>query len=261
MVWNNKLKREIPASWTDCYLKRYIGRITNGLNPRSNFTLGSGNNYYVSIRSLIGRDINWDSCEKCDAEALKKINSRSQLQKGDIIFSAIGTIGRTYYIQEEPTNWNISETSFTIRSSKDIESSFLYEVLSCPEIQQQADKKAMGSTMRCLVMEALTKIIYLDVPKSIISAFSKIIAPVHNQIFALNKEKRMLTALRDELLPLLMNGQVSVMPTAVNCDLVPFKIDYKPYLLIIIQVLSIQIILNKIYRNRNPHKFEISHTA
>lgn len=164
MVWNEKLKRDIPENWSDCLLNRYISRITNGLNPRQNFVLGNGTNYYVSIRSLIGRDINWDSCEKCDDTALAKINSRSQLQCGDVIFSAIGTIGRTYYIQEEPKNWNISETSFTIRSSEDVPSSFLYELLTSPEIQMQADKKAMGSTMRCLVMDALCKIPTLNIP-------------------------------------------------------------------------------------------------
>ena len=112
MVWNEKLKRKIPQGWSDCILGDYIGRITNGLNPRKNFVLGSGNNYYVTIRSLVGTTIDWNNCDRCDDEALSKINSRSQLQIGDIIFSAIGTIGRTYYILEEPTNWNISETSF-----------------------------------------------------------------------------------------------------------------------------------------------------
>ena len=107
MVWNEKLKREIPQGWSDCVLGDYIGRITNGLNPRKNFVLGSGNNYYVTIRSLVGTTIDWNNCDRCDDEALSKINSRSQLQIGDIIFSAIGTIGRTYYILEEPTNWNI----------------------------------------------------------------------------------------------------------------------------------------------------------
>lgn len=118
MVWNEKLKREIPQGWSDCVLGDYIGRITNGLNPRKNFVLGSGNNYYVTIRSLVGTTIDWNNCDRCDDEALSKINSRSQLQIGDIIFSAIGTIGRTYYILEEPTNWNISETSLLLEQKK-----------------------------------------------------------------------------------------------------------------------------------------------
>ena len=219
MVWNEKLKRDIPKGWKECTLHRYIGRITNGLNPRQNFVLGTGSNFYVSIRSLEGRDINWESCEKCDDSALAKINSRSQLQCGDVIFSAIGTIGRTYYIQEDPNNWNISETSFAIRPSKEIPSSFFYELLISPEIQMQADKNAMGSTMRCLVMDALCKIPTMDIPTNVVNKFNNIIAPIHNALYERNKEKRNLYKLREELLPLLMNGQVSVMPPEVNCDL------------------------------------------
>ena len=49
MVWNETLKRDIPEGWNDCVLGDYIGRITNGLNPRKNFVLGNGNNYYVTI--------------------------------------------------------------------------------------------------------------------------------------------------------------------------------------------------------------------
>lgn len=219
MVWNEKLKRDIPKGWKECTLHRYIGRITNGLNPRQNFVLGTGSNFYVSIRSLEGRDINWESCEKCDDSALAKINSRSQLQCGDVIFSAIGTIGRTYYIQEDPNNWNISETSFAIRPSKEIPSSFFYELLISPEIQMQADKNAMGSTMRCLVMDALCKIPTMDIPTNVVNKFNNIIAPIHNALYERNKEKRNLYKLREELLPLLMNGQVSVMPPEINCDL------------------------------------------
>lgn len=246
MVWNEKLKRDIPAGWGDCTLHRYIGRITNGLNPRQNFVLGTGSNYYVSIRSLEGRDINWESCEKCDDSALAKINSRSQLQCGDVIFSAIGTIGRTYYIQEHPNNWNISETSFAIRPSKDIPSSFFYELLISPEIQMQADKNAMGSTMRCLVMDALCKIPTMDIPTDVVNNFNNIIAPIHDALYKRNQEKRKLYKLRDEILPLLMNGQVSVMPTDVNCDLWFRKTKVALCPLVTIQMLAICLIPNEI---------------
>ena len=162
MVWNEKLKREIPQGWSDCVLGDYIGRITNGLNPRKNFVLGSGNNYYVTIRSLVGTTIDWNNCDRCDDEALSKINSRSQLQIGDIIFSAIGTIGRTYYILEEPTNWNISETSFTLRAKENVPNDFFYGMLRSNEIQIKADKAAMGSTLRCLVMDSLCSLQYIQ---------------------------------------------------------------------------------------------------
>ena len=210
MVWNEKLKREIPEGWNDCVLGDYIGRITNGLNPRNNFVLGNGRNYYVTIRSLIGTTIDWDNCDRCDDEALAKINSRSQLQVGDIIFSAIGTIGRTYYIIEEPSNWSISETSFTLRAKENIPNDFFYGMLCSEEIQIKADKAAMGSTLRCLVMASLCSLQYIKIPETTMQSFSAKVSALYKQIHRNNKEILSLTTLRDSLLPLLMNGQASL---------------------------------------------------
>ena len=210
MVWNEKLKHEIPQKWSDCVLGDYIGRITNGLNPRKNFVLGNGNNYYVTIRSLVGTTIDWNNCDRCDDEALSKINSRSQLQIGDIIFSAIGTIGRTYYILEEPTNWNISETSFTLRAKENVPNDFFYGMLRSNEIQIKADKAAMGSTLRCLVMDSLCSLQYIEIPSYMMKSFAAKVSPLYRQIHRNDKEIAELTKQRDELLPLLMNGQASV---------------------------------------------------
>ncbi len=210
MKWSKELNRYIPQSWSDTTLRRYIGRITNGLNPRKNFVLGTGDNYYITIKSLIGTDIDWEACDKCDDEALGKINARSQLQIGDVIFSAIGTIGRNYYIQETPKNWNISETSFTLRPNEDVPADFFYTLLNCDEIQLQADRKAVGSTMRCLVKDTLCDIPYMDVPEKIMKAFVLEIDGMYKAIHEAQKENRKLVELRKFLYPLLMNGQVKV---------------------------------------------------
>lgn len=208
MAWNEKLKREIPEAWSDCVLSHYIGRITNGLNPRKNFVLGTGDNFYVTIRSLTGTDIDWDNCDRCDDEALAKINNRSQLEVGDVIFSAIGTIGRTYFIQEQPTNWNISETSFTLRAKENVDPYFFYALLRSEEIQKNADKNAMGSTLRCLVMDAFSNILTVKIDPNIIKCFAERVTPLYKKIYKINKENRKLKCYKDYLLPLLMSGQI-----------------------------------------------------
>ena len=64
---------EIPSHW-ECKQFRYaIKHITTGLNPRSNFVLGEGNNYYVTIRNFENGKLNLDSeCDNInDAHILK----------------------------------------------------------------------------------------------------------------------------------------------------------------------------------------------
>jgi len=48
MVYNEILKREIPDGWNDLILEDIISRSGTGLNPRKNFKLGEGNNYYIT---------------------------------------------------------------------------------------------------------------------------------------------------------------------------------------------------------------------
>ena len=63
-----------------------------------------------------------DKCDKIDNEALEKINKRSDLRTGDILFSGIGTMGRVYLISIPTNNWNVSESVFTMRANERITS-------------------------------------------------------------------------------------------------------------------------------------------
>ena len=46
--------------------------------------------------------------------------------------------------------------------------------------------------------------------KDLVEAFNCVVSPIHSQIHLYRKQAESLTKQRDELLPLLMNGQVSL---------------------------------------------------
>src|SRR5690554_84872 len=52
MVYNEELKREIPEGWESCLLGDVVLKTGTGLNPRKHFVLGSGDNYYVTIKNI-----------------------------------------------------------------------------------------------------------------------------------------------------------------------------------------------------------------
>ncbi|GHU49819.1 hypothetical protein FACS189459_2420 [Bacilli bacterium] len=81
--------------------------IFTGLNPRDNFVLNDDNAciYYVTTKDLDGRNILLTSgCDKVTKRAKNIINSRSKIAIGDVLFSCIGTIGRTGLIKNKPDN-------------------------------------------------------------------------------------------------------------------------------------------------------------
>ena len=83
-------------SYEEIKIKHLVKSIKTGLNPRSNFVLGEGENYYVTTKNLDGLNVVLDDrCDNVTDNALRKINARSDLRTHDILFSGIGTIGRT----------------------------------------------------------------------------------------------------------------------------------------------------------------------
>lgn len=212
MVYNAELKREIPEGWEVGTLNDAVSKTGTGLNPRKNFVLGEGDNYYVTIKSIEqGRVILDNKCDKISDETLKVINKRSDLQVGDILFTSIEPVGLTYLIQEVPKNWNINESVFTIRPNyKIVTSEFLYMFLSGDYIKSYTKNVAAGSIHKGIRHATLKECLFIIPHKELINYFTKMIRPILKKLDLLQKQNQQLSSLRDWLLPMLMNGQIGI---------------------------------------------------
>ena len=86
---------QIPSHWEVKQFRYLTKHVTTGLNPRDNFKLGEGENYYVTIRNFENGTLNLDAnCDSINDEALKIIHHRSQLEVGDILFASISEEGK-----------------------------------------------------------------------------------------------------------------------------------------------------------------------
>ena len=212
MVYNPVLKREVPQGWEVKKVKNVVTHINTGLNPRDNFKLGGGDIKYITVKNLtLEGNIDFSSCDTIDEEALAKVHNRSNIQKGDILFASISPLGRCFYIDQEPNGWDINESVFAIRPNADeISGKYLYLFLKSQEFVKKAEKSATGSIFLGIRMETLKGIDILlpanDVIKEFDKAMNNIIGKQHQNF----DENEHLTKLRDELLPLLMTGQVKI---------------------------------------------------
>ena len=93
-------------------------------------------------------------------------------------------------------------------------------VLKDPKLIAYASKGATGTSNshKRVNPEFLTAYI-IPYELSVVSKFSGYISSIQNQILKNMDGIHQLIKQRDEILPLLMNGQVLVMPQEVNCDL------------------------------------------
>ena len=212
MVWNEELKREVPEGWEVCTLGDVVESTGTGLNPRDNFVLGEGNNYYVTIKNIEqGRVILNDKCDKINNEALEIINRRSDLKIGDILFTSIQPVGITYLLRDMPKNWNINESVFTIRPNyTKVSSEFLYMFLSGDFIKAYTNNVSAGSIHKGVRHGTLKDCKFILPNKLMVEKFSSKTSPLLDKLNLIDKENQKLAELRDWLLPMLMNGQVKV---------------------------------------------------
>ena len=201
----------IPEGWEVVSLDELTSKFGTGLNPRKNFVLGHGNNYYVTIKNMNNNRIYLDDkCDKVDDEALLKINARSKLKKGDLLFSGIGTIGRVAMVNEEPKNWNTSESVFNMHPSKLCTSEFLYVLLLSDVFQKFVKMNALGAVQQGIRMASLKSYTIAIPEKKVMLSFCSIIKPIVDYIQSNNEENDRLASLRDTLLPRLMSGELMV---------------------------------------------------
>ena len=201
----------VPEGWKKVCLDDVISKITTGLNPRKNFVLGIGKNYYVTIKNMANNSIYLnDKCDRIDDEAIEKINSRSDLQLGDILFSGIGTIGRVYMIDIPPTNWNVSESVFTMRANNLVSKEYLYLLLLSHDMQSYCDQNAHGVAQRGIRMADLRAYKFSLPSKNVLVSFTSLAKPIIEKTPCLRQQITLLEETRDRLLPKLMSGEIEV---------------------------------------------------
>lgn len=197
--------------WRETTLDEVTSKFATGLNPRKNFVLGQGNNYYVTIKNMNNNRIYLDAkCDMVDDAALEKINKRSDLRVGDLLFSGIGTIGRVHLIDKPANNWNVSESVFTLRPTADVSSEFMYMLLLSPDMQDYAISLASGSVQKGIRMADLKRYRFFLPSKEDMEMFTSVWKPIVEQIKKNEEECDRLACLRDVLLPKLMSGELDV---------------------------------------------------
>ena len=201
----------MPEDWKEVSLNEMTSKFGTGLNPRKNFKLGEGENYYVTIKNMGNNRVYLDDrCDKVTDEAIEKINKRSKLQAGDLLFSGIGTIGRVALVTETPTNWNTSESVFNLHPANNISSEFLYVLLLSDVFQNYVKVHAQGGVQQGIRMASLKDYKMYIPEESKMKQFDSLIIPIITRIKNIDKENDRLAALRDTLLPKLMKGEIEV---------------------------------------------------
>ncbi len=196
MVWNEKLKREIPEGWN-------VANVFDELSVQYGFPFSTElfTEEPTSIPVVRIRDILENSVSAYSEE---EVDEKYKLQKQDLLVGMDGNFHMNYW------NDNVSylnQRSVRLRAKSKSTVSIMQAKYDIAPYIKAKELRAKGSTVGHLSDKDLKELFVLVCPNiDFRNKFDSILA----EIIENRCEMIELTKQRDELLPLLMNGQASV---------------------------------------------------
>jgi type I restriction enzyme S subunit len=136
---------------------------------------------------------------------------RSRIQKGDILITIAGTIGRIAYTTEDILPANTNQAIGIMRVNNEIASPyFIYCLFKTSEVKDDFDGRVVHAVQPNLSLGEIGNIEFKLPPKEILDSGMDRITPLFRKKEKNQTQIRTLTALRDTLLPKLMSGEVRV---------------------------------------------------
>lgn len=210
VVYNEILKREIPAGWEVKNILDCCKVIDCLHSKKPDYCYEDENCYLLQLENLIDLKLidltNKYYVSKKDYETW---TSKTKVKQGDLVVTNAGRVGGVSRIP------NYIETGIG-RNMTSIRPITISEYLLCyffsssdcdKQIRQNTDQ---GAFFQSLNVKGIKKLNLTIPPKEIQDKFDSLVGKMRLQIESNHKENEELTKLRDYLLPLLMNGQIEV---------------------------------------------------
>ena len=218
MVWNEKLKREIPEGWRIATFNAFIEKHKGGDWGYDVYREGT-----QKVGCVRGADI--IILNDVPTRYIKTKHEDKVLQDGDVVIEVSGgspsqATGRIALITDGVIKRNggtlvCSNFCLSFKLNKRIYSEYFFYLWKCLyDNKNMFNYEGKTSGIKNFQTDIFLANHWYEAPKEIIEAFHKIIFKYHSEIDQNIEENNKLTKLRDELLPLLMNGQASLQ----NCD-------------------------------------------
>ena len=210
MIWDEKLKKMIPIDW-HCGNLFEIAVFTNGLACQK-FRPKDGE---IPLPVIKIREMH-DGISADTEEVTSNIPESVKVYNGDVLFSWSASLKVMLWAYGLG---GLNQHIFKVTSANDFPKSFYYfQLLDYVDVfkkMAEARKTTMGHITQDHLQQST---IAIPNNKDIADRFEELVSPIFNQIIKLQEEIINLTKQRNELLLLLMNGQVSV-----NSDLSVYK--------------------------------------
>ena len=199
MIWNEVLKRDIPADWSVVPFLDIVSWESNSQPPKSEFVYEPKEGY---VRFIQNRDYDSDT-HKTYIPLTKNL---SIVDRYDILMDKYGDAGAVRYGIEGAFNVALGKIAVHNPNYREYVRSFL----ESEGIYNYLHNSCMAST-RASLSEANLSMLNIVIPSEhIVLKYEKMLKKIRDAILQNNDETTRLIELRDWLLPMLMNGQATI---------------------------------------------------
>lgn len=201
MEYNPTLKREIPVGWEVDNLYAVADYI-NGLACQNNRPKSGENALPVIKIREMSEGITSDT-----EEVSENIPSKYIVENGDILFSWSATLLVMIWAGGKG---GLNQHIFRVVPKESFPKEFVYQLLSDYVVNFQQIALSRKTTMGHITSDHINLSRVVLPPENVLKRYAEKVRPIFDKIVRNQVEFRKLTALRDKLLPLLMNGQVTL---------------------------------------------------
>lgn len=205
MIWNAELKREIPEGWKVKDIEHLSKCVKVGF-------VGPVDKYYCSEEEgipivrpaeMTTDGIDYSSLKYITHEFFER-NKKSQVHYGDILISRCGKDGIPNIYDKKSD----AQVLNAVIIEPDDNTLFLYQTLKTDYSQKQIELGTGGSIQGVINTKTMAQVKVIC-SMDVIRRYEITIRKAYHLVKLCHEENRRLASLRDFLLPLLMNGQVT----------------------------------------------------
>ena len=206
---------EVPDGWRFAPLRELASTISKGTTPTKDALKTASDTtttYFLKVRDITeGGEIARNSLELIPISVHENVLKRSILRTDDLLFSIAGTIGRVAVVDEDLNNSNCNQAIAFVRlKDKANFQSLCWFTLRSKRTQNFVESKIVQGVQANASLATIGDIPVLVPTDRVLPAWNEFVRPLMQQLKANHSQSRIVTQLRDALLPKLISGEVHV---------------------------------------------------
>ncbi|MDB4222782.1 restriction endonuclease subunit S [Granulosicoccus sp.] len=211
MQYNKRLKREVPSGWADANLGEYI-TLERGVTYGRPDVLDQNGDEALGVLRATNLTGNFVDVENLVYLPKSIVNASQRLKHFDTLM--VMSSGSKEHVGKNGIYFFREQVGFGAFCSKIVPKNqttfFINSFLQSKWFKTYIRNQCLGTNINNLTGNHIIGCDIVSPPPKLIQTFESRVRPIFEQISANRQENQSLTSLRDWLLPMLMNGQVTV---------------------------------------------------